>query len=715
MTNPAEDAAPPLRSPPAFWALTQLAAFHQKSIDPGQLIRALGLEGRAIGVPEILLACAEIPLKATSVPLAWADLATLKQPALGALQDGGFVIVGRRRGDQLPVTEPGAGRPTWVTEAEWTARATGTFVLVTERLHFDNPNRPFGLGWFVPVLHKYRKALGEVLLAAFFFQLLGIGLPLFIQVMIDRVFVFQNHATLLVVAIGMLVVIVFEGLFGIVQSILLAHVGNRVDTTLGSAIYRHLVRVPLRYFENRRVGDTTARVREVERIRQFLTGHALLSVVDGLFVFVYIGILLLYSLRLTGIVLLAMVAIAGVTVAFRGPLRRRMEASFDADAHSQAFLVESLTGMGTLKAMALEPQMSRRWDALLAHQVTAGYQADRLQGIAGGISRALQNLTTLAILWVGAGLVLHGDLTVGALIAFQMLARRAVSPVLRVSLLWQHFQQVGVGVQRLGDLMNVPAEPVLDPTRSSLPALKGAVQCEAVTFRYQPEGPRVLDQVSLTIAPGTVVGIVGRSGSGKSTLAKLLARLYTPESGRILVDGQDLAQVDPGWLRRQIAVVPQESFLFGGTIRENIAVRAPGLAMARIIEAATLAGAHDFIGTLPQGYDTPTGERGASLSGGQRQRIAIARALVTDPRLLIFDEATSALDYESERIIQDNLQRICAGRTVIIISHRFSFLRAADRIYVLDGGRLVEEGDHRDLVDARGLYHHLCTQQGLAA
>ena len=569
MTEPAEDAAPPLRPAPAFWALRQLAAFHQKSIDPGQLIRALGLEGRPIGIPEILLACAEIPLKAASVSLAWADLATLKQPAIGALQDGGFVIVGRRRGDQLPVTEPGAGRPEWVTEAEWTARATGTFVLITERLHFDNPNRPFGLGWFIPVLHKYRKALGEVLLAAFFFQLLGIGLPLFIQVMIDRVFVFQNHATLLVVAIGMLVVIVFEGLFGIVQSILLAHVGNRVDTTLGSAIYRHLVRVPLRYFENRRVGDTTARVREVERIRQFLTGHALLSVVDGLFVFVYVGILLLYSLRLTGIVLLAMAAIAGVTAAFRGPLRRRMEATFDADAHSQAFLVESITGMGTLKAMALEPQMSRRWDALLAHQVTAGYQADRLQGIAGGISRALQNLTTLAILWVGAGLVLHGDLTVGALIAFQMLARRAVSPVLRVSLLWQHFQQVGVGVQRLGDLMNVPAEPVLDPTRSSLPVLKGAVQCEAVTFRYQPEGPRVLDQVSLTIAPGTVVGIVGRSGSGKSTLAKLLARLYTPESGRILVDGQDLAQVDPGWLRRQIAVVPQESAVIGPGCRKS--------------------------------------------------------------------------------------------------------------------------------------------------
>ena len=715
MTEPAQGPIPRSLPPTGFWALAQLAGFHQRPVDPAQLVRALGLEGRPVDIPEILLASTTIPLKAAEATLSWADLATLKQPAIGLLKDGEFAIVGRRQEDRLPVTRMGAGRPEWFSETEWTEAGSGRFVLITERLRLGNPNRPFGLGWFVPVLHKYRKALAEVLVAAFFFQLLGIGLPLFIQVMIDRVFVFQNHATLLVVAIGMLVVIVFEGFFGVLQSVLLAHVGNRVDTTLGSAIYRHLVRVPLRYFENRRVGDTTARVREVERIRQFLTGHALLSVIDGLFVFVYVGILLLYSLRLTGIVLLAMAAIAGTTLIFRGSLRRRMEESFDADAHSQAFLVESITGMGTLKAMALEPQMSRRWDTLLAHQVTAGYRADRLQGIAGGISRALQNLTTLAILWYGAGLVLHGDLTVGALIAFQMLARRAISPVLRVSLLWQHFQQVGVGVARLGDLMNVPAEPVLDATRASLPALQGGIVCEGVSFRYHPDGARVLDQVSLAITPGQVVGIVGRSGSGKSTLAKLLARLYTPESGRILVDGQDLAQVDPGWLRRQIAVVPQESFLFGGTIRENIAIRAPAAPMGRIIEAATLAGAHAFIGTLAQGYDTPTGERGAALSGGQRQRIAIARALLTDPRVLIFDEATSALDYESERIIQENLQRICAGRTVIIISHRFSFLRGADRIYVLDNGRLVEEGDHGALLRAQGLYHHLCHQQGLAA
>lgn len=699
-----------------LWGLVQLAAFHQRCVDADQLVRALGFEYRPFGITEILTAAQEIGLKAKEAHLGWEELARLGLPALAELHTGEFVIVGRLTpGGQLPVTASDDGRPVLHDRAQWVAKASGRGVLIKERLSFSNPNRPFGLGWFVPVLRKYRRELVEVLAAAFLFQLLGVGVPLFVQVIIDKVFVYRNYDTLAVVAAGMFLVIVFNGVFAILQSVLLAHVGNRIDVTLGSAIYRRLVRIPLRYFEQRRTGDTTARVREMESLRSFLTGQALLSVVDGLFVFVYIGLLLFYSVALTAVVLLIMLLLVGSTAMFRPALRAKLEEKFDHSADSQSFLVESVTGMETVKAMALEAHMAQRWDRLLARYVTSAYRADHLSGIARGIGTTLQNLTTLAVLWFGARQILDDRMTVGALIAFQMLAGRAMAPMLRISSLWQQFQQVGISLRRLGDLMNAPTEPVLDASRSSLPPLKGRIRFEHVAFRYLPDSPRVLEDIDFDILPGTTVGVVGRSGSGKSTLAKLMQRLYVPEQGRVLIDEHDLAQVDPGWLRRQIAVVPQESFLFSGTLRENIAVRLPGAPMARVVEAARMAGAHEFIAELPQGYDTPVGERGASLSGGQRQRIAIARALITDPRILIFDEATSALDYESERIIQENLARIVQGRTVVIIAHRLSILRHADQILVLDRGHLKEQGAHSDLLEHAGIYRHLYHQQGLAA
>jgi subfamily B ATP-binding cassette protein HlyB/CyaB len=704
-----------LAIPSGIWALARIASFHQRPVDADQILRALGLERQPVGVTEILLACAELHLKSREVRVGWDDLSKFKLPCIVLLKDGSFGVAGRMRNDRIPLTQQRDPQPRWVERADWELLYSGTAIVVNERLSFSNPNRAFGFAWFLPVLGKFRKELAEVLVAALFFQLLGVGLPLFIQVIVDKVFVYRNESTLVVVSAGMLAVIVFEGTFGIVQSVLLAHAGNRIDVTLGTALFRRLIRIPLRYFELRRVGDTTARVREVERIRSFLTGQALLSFVDGLFVFVYIGILLFYSAELTGIVLLALILIAGATLSFRTVLRKRLEERFDTGADVQAFLVEAVTGMETVKAMALEPTMAQRWDRMLARSVTADYRVDRLGSIASGIGRVLRNLTTLAILWFGAQRVLSGELTVGALIAFQMLANRAMGPVLRVSMLWQQFQQIGISVRRLGDLMDAPVEPVMNPQKSSLPPLKGAIQFERVSFRYLPDSPRVVDEISFDIRPGTTVGIVGRSGSGKSTLAKLMQRLYLPESGRIFVDGHDITQIDPAWLRRQISVVPQESFLFGGSIRENIAVRAPNAPMARIITAAKLAGAHEFISAMPEGYDTPVGERGTALSGGQRQRLALARALITDPQILILDEATSALDYESERIIQGNLGRMSEGRTVVLVAHRLSMLRAANCILVLDQGRLVERGSHDDLIDRRGIYLHLYQQQGLVA
>ncbi|MEC9341319.1 MAG: ATP-binding cassette domain-containing protein, partial [Pseudomonadota bacterium] len=379
------------------------------------------------------------------------------------------------------------------------------------------------------------------------------------------------------------------------------------------------------------------------------------------------------------------------------------------------FLVESVHGIETIKASAVEPQFERRWEEQLAGYVKASFATANLSNVANQVAAFVNKVTTVLILWIGARLVMSGSITVGQLVAFNMLAARVSGPILRLVQLWQDFQQAGVSVQRLGDVLNTPAEPRLSTGRAPLPAIRGAVSFEHVSFRYRPDYPEVLQDVHLAIPAGEVVGIVGPSGSGKSTLAKLVQRLHVPERGRVLIDGVDVALVEPSWLRRQIGVVAQESFLFNRTVRDNIALADPALGMARIVRAAEAAGAHDFILGLPEGYDTLLGEHGSNLSGGQRQRLAIARALVTDPRILILDEATSALDYESERIVQDNLGRIAAGRTVLLIAHRLSTVRNADRIVVLEAGRLVEQGTPDALIAGGGHFARLWRYQTASA
>ena len=401
-----------------------------------------------------------------------------------------------------------------------------------------------------------------------------------------------------------------------------------------------------------------------------------------------------------------------LTSAIATPLfRNRLNEKFNRGADNQAFLVESVNGVETIKAMAVEPALQRRWEEQLAGYVRASFRAMNLSNIAGQTASFINKLATIAILWIGAYLVMDGSMSVGQLIAFNMIAGRVSGPILRIVQLWQEFQQVGISMHRLGDLLNAPPEPSYNPNRTTLPALKGNVLFEHVTFRYRPDGTEVLRKLSLEIPAGRTVGVVGRSGSGKSTIAKLIQRLYVPESGRVLVDGVDLAQVDPAWLRRQIGVVLQENLLFNRSVRDNIALADSGLPMTAVVEAAKLAGAHEFILELPHGYDTIVGEHGSTLSGGQRQRIAIARALVTNPRILIFDEATSALDYESESIIQANLNRICKGRTVLIIAHRLSTVRNADWIFVIDKGAIVEQGAHADLLNLNGYYARLHQHQ----
>lgn len=417
----------------------------------------------------------------------------------------------------------------------------------------------------------------------------------------------------------------------------------------------------------------------------------------------------IYSVRLTLIVVASLpvyVAISSVLV----PLfRARLNEKYARGADNQSFLVETVSGLETVKAMAVESQFIRRWESQLAAYISAGFRVNQLGNVGQQLIQLVSKLVTLGTLFVGARLAIDGKLSVGELIAFNMMSQRVSGPVLRLAQVWQDFQQIGISMMRLGEILNTRTE--LRQTRQTPPPIRGDIAFENIRFRYRPDGPLIIDDVALKIGAGQVIGIVGRSGSGKSTLTKLLQRLYIPEQGTVRVDGVDLALVDPAWLRRQLGVVLQENLLFNRTVRENIALSDPGASFDAVMRAAQLAGAHPFICELPEGYDTIVGEHGGNLSGGQRQRLAIARALLTNPRILIFDEATSALDFETERIIRDNMKAICAGRTVIIIAHRISAVRHANAIIAMDRGRIVEAGDHESLLEHGGLYAHLFSLQ----
>ena len=614
------------------------------------------------------------------------------------------------REDRALIQRPGQPAEE-LTLGELEEQRTGRLVLMTSRAGAVRPERKFDVTWFIPALVRYRALLGDVLAASFILQLFALATPLFFQVVIDKVLVHQGLTTLNVLVIGLLAVIVFETFLGGLRAFLFTHTTSRVDVELGAKLYGHLLNLPLAYFENRRVGDTVARVRELETIREFLTSSAATLVIDLFFTIIFLVVMWFYSPYLFAIVVGAIVLYVIISVVITPPLRARIEERFYRAAESQAFMVESVTAVQTLKASAIEPQMRTRWEGLLAAYTRSSFNANVLNIWGGQAIQMVNKLSTVLILFIGARLVIEGRLTVGELVAFNMLAGRIAEPVLRLSQLWQQFQEARVGVDRLGDILNTPQEASASGSRSSLPRLDGHVKFEDVTFRYRPGGKEALRRVSLEIQPGEVLGVVGPSGSGKSTLAKLVQRLYVPESGRILVDGVDLALIDPAWLRRQVGVVLQENILFNRSVRDNIAIADPAMTMEEVVEAARLAGAHDFILELSEGYDTRLEERGSNLSGGQRQRIAIARALAADPRMLIFDEATSALDAESEAIIQRNMAKMAAGRTVLIIAHRLSALRPCHRIITLEAGVVTESGTHEELLRAGGRYAALYTEQ----
>jgi subfamily B ATP-binding cassette protein HlyB/CyaB len=690
--------------------LVLLAQFHSIAVDPVHLTHQFAPDGQPFGDTELLLAARSLGLKANIVRTSFDRLVKTPLPALGFAQDGHHFIVAKIDGDKVLIHDPRQGRPQVIEELEFSMRWNGRLMLLTSRASLAGEFARFDFSWFIPAVVKYRKLLLEVLGVSLALQLFALITPMFFQIVMDKVLVHRGFSTLNIIVIGLIGVALFDVILSGLRNYVFSHTTNRIDIELSARLFRHLLALPLSYFTSRRVGDSVARVRELENIRSFLTGQAMTSVLDLAFIIVFLAVMFFYSGWLTLIVMISLPCYGVISAVVTPILRVRLDKKFVTGADNQSFLVESVSGIETIKAMAVEPQFTQRWDKQLAAYVAASFRVVTLATMGQQGVQLINKLVTVALLWFGANMVIEGTLTVGQLIAFNMLAGHVASPIIRLAQLWQEFQQVGISMQRLGDILNTRTE--IPQSRQALATIEGRIVFEDVGFRYKPDTPEVIKNLHLEIAPGEVVGIVGRSGSGKSTLTKLLQRLYLPEQGQVRIDGIDLALVDPAWLRRQVGVVLQENLLFNRSIRDNIALTNPGLSLDAVIDAAKLAGAHEFICALSEGYDTLVGEHGAGLSGGQRQRIAIARALIMNPRILIFDEATSALDYESERIIQDNMQHICRGRTVLIIAHCLSTVRHAHRIIAMEKGHIVESGRHEELLaKPNGYYARLVALQ----
>lgn len=690
--------------------LITIAAYYGIPADAQSIIHAFSLQDHKMTGQEMIRAAKDLKLKCRKTQANRYSLQKMTLPLLLRLTDDTYVVLAKVMQEKLLVLYPQEKAPRTIELQELVDVWNGELFLFVPR-NPRNRETKFGFKWFIPSVLKFKRPLMEVLLAAFVLQILGVCSPLITQSVIDKVLVHNSLSTLDVLSIALLAMVIFETILSVARNYILAHTTSKIDVILSSRLFAHLFRLPMRYFESRRVGDTVARVREVENIRRFLTGIPMTTLLDCVFLVVYVVILFFYSVRLACITLASIPLLALVSAVVTPLFRDRLNERFNCGAESQSYLVEAVTGAQTIKSFAIEPMVQKRWETLLADYTTAGFRTTILSGNAGAAAHFIQRISDILVLWYGAQLVMAGTLTIGQLVAFRMLAGRVSEPVMRLVQVWQEFQQTSVSVERIGDIFNSKCEPAADSAKARLPQVRGDIGFEGVCFRYVVDGPEVIHDMSFAIRANTVVGIVGRSGSGKSTLSKLIQRLYLPEKGKILIDGIDISMVDPVWLRRQIGVVLQENFLFNATIRENIALHNPAANMEQIMHVARIAGAHEFITELTNGYDTVVGERGVGLSGGQRQRIAIARALLCNPKILIFDEATSALDYESERIIQQNLREICKGRTVLIIAHRLSTLRDADAIMVIDKGCVAEYGSRQKLIEQQGLFWHLLRQQ----
>jgi len=669
----------------------------------------------------IIRTAKELGLKVRTASFDSRVLKNVSAPVIAECKDNSFILILGNKDGRWSVLDPAEGQPKSISDEALKAlidcgkKGKSSRVIVIGRkssgAEGENTGKKFGFSWFIPTIFKYKKQFISVLIAVFVIQILGILTPLMTQVVVDKVLTHRTMNTLYTIAAGILIVYIYELIISLCKSYLFVHTTNRIDVILSARLFKHLFSLPLKYFESRRAGETVARVRELDQIRSFLTGTPLSSMIDAVFIVVYIAVMFFYSTQLTVIVLASMPVFAILSLTVTPLFKKSLDKKFETGAAAQSFLVESINGIQTIKSFALEESFEEKWGDLQSDHVKAGYNTSIISQTSGAVANFIQHVTDLLILVFGAKAVIEGSLSIGQLVAFRMLSGRVSGPVLRLVQLWQEYQQADMSVKRIGDIFNSPTEMKAGNAIERLPKLEGKIRFENVRFRYRLDASDVLHGISFEIKANRIYGLVGRSGSGKSTLSKLIQRLYIPQSGKITIDGMDISLMRPQQLRRQIGVVLQENFMFNGTVAENIAIHCPGTSLEKIIETAKTAGAHDFIMELERGYDTVIGEKGVALSGGQKQRIAIARAIINDPRILIFDEATSALDYESERIIQNNLKDICKGRTVIIIAHRLSTLESADEILVIDRGELAESGTQEELLKRNGLYAHLYNSQ----
>ncbi len=640
-------------------------------------------------------------------------LEKVELPAIAHWEGFHYVVLYEVKPNRVVIADPAIGLRK-LTREQFEKGWTGYLLLLTPTPKLEGVEESKTTsGRFLPLLKPYRSLLFEIFLASLVLQLFGLASPIFTQVIVDNVLVHKSTSMLNILLVGMLFIAVFQTATTALRYYLLVHTTRRIDMQMVVEFYRHVLSLPMRYFEERKVGDILKRFNENAHIRDFLTGRALGVTLDCLMIFVYLALMFYYNVKLT---LLALVFIPGyiaLTLVVTPIFKRQYREAFEKSAEADSQMVESVSGVGTVKATAAERSIRWKLEGLIVKSLNVQFRS-ALTGMATiSIGNMLQTLNTIFLFWYGAHLVIDGELSVGQLVAFNVLVGNVTRPILSVVDLWREFQEISIAFERLNDVFD--AKPEEDPTvqaRIKMPRIRGQIKFDNVTFRYPTRADKnALQNVNLEILPGQTVALVGRSGAGKTTFANLLLRLHQPNEGRIFIDGHDLRQVSIASLRSQVGVVPQDVFLFSGTIRENIAFGDPDAPLEQVVGASMLAGAHEFVSELPLGYETKIGERGQSLSGGQKQRIAIARALFKKPRILIFDEATSALDTESERAIQQNLDQILKDRTTLIIAHRLSTVRNADMIVVMDRGTVREIGTHYSLMEQKGIYYYLNSQQ----
>jgi ATP-binding cassette, subfamily B, bacterial HlyB/CyaB len=703
--------------------LALVARHHGLDVSADRMIHDYSLIDQEPELRKILRIAKDCGLKAKHVRMNWLQLQKLDQgfPVMARLENGNYVIFvgfrqvevtpGEKPVDQMAVFDPLADQQGFVfldreqLEKSW----KGELILAKRSYSLMDSNQPFSLKWFIPEVLKQRIAFVDVAIAALFIHVISLVVPLFFQIVIDKVLTNFAIDTLHVLTVGICIALVFDAMLGYLRSYLLLHATSKIDVRVATRTFGHMLKLPMDFFEHITAGVLTKHMQQTGQIREFLTGSLFLTMLDATALLVFIPILLMYSVPLTMIVLLFSGLLAINIGVLLGPYRRRLEALYNAEGEKQAMLVETIHGIQTVKALSLEPVQRKNWDQKTAQAVAMNFKVSKISIAATTISKLLEKLLTIVVVWYGANLVFGKNLSVGELVAFQMISGRVTGPLVQLVGLVHSYQQCALSVRMLGSVMNRPPEAGVG--FGLRPIIDGQLEFENVSFNYSPTSRPALDEVSFVIPPGSIIGVVGRSGSGKTTLTRLLQGMHHPQSGLIRIDKLDMRELDVQHVRQNIGVVLQDNFLFRGTVRENIAMSKPNASFQEIVYASRMAGASEFVEQMPQSYDTLLEENGSNLSGGQRQRLAIARALLKDPRILIFDEATSALDPESEAIIQKNLRIIAKGRTVILVSHRLSTLVTCNAIIVLERGRIESMGTHQQLLKTSKVYQDLWYQQ----